>query len=108
MEINWDQLHQAAKDVMKNAYAPYSKFKVGVAGLVSDGRVVVGCNSENASYGVGLCAECGLDRFPASRKKCPQCGSVSFTVSPHYKICGYCQTPNGKNRDTCVSCYDSI
>ena len=60
MEINWDQLHQAAKDVMKNAYAPYSKFKVGVAGLVSDGRVVVGCNSENASYGVGLCAECGL------------------------------------------------
>ena len=60
MEINWDLLHQAAKDVMKNAYAPYSKFKVGVAGLVSDGRVVVGCNSENASYGVGLCAECGL------------------------------------------------
>ena len=45
---------------MKNAYAPYSKFKVGVAGLVSDGRIVVGCNSENASYGVGLCAECGL------------------------------------------------
>lgn len=60
MDVNWDQLHQAAKDVMKNAYAPYSKFKVGVAGLVSDGRVVVGCNSENASYGVGLCAECGL------------------------------------------------
>ena len=58
--INWDQLHTAAKDVMKNAYAPYSKFKVGVAGLVSDGRIVVGCNSENASYGVGLCAECGL------------------------------------------------
>jgi cytidine deaminase len=60
MDVNWDQLHQAAKDVMKNAYAPYSKFKVGVAGLVSDGRIVVGCNSENASYGVGLCAECGL------------------------------------------------
>ncbi len=60
MNINWDQLHTAAKDVMKNAYAPYSKFKVGVAGLVSDGRIVVGCNSENASYGVGLCAECGL------------------------------------------------
>lgn len=55
-----------------------------------------------------ICAECGLDRFPASRKKCPQCGSVRFAVSPHYKICGYCQTPNGKNRDTCVSCYDTI
>jgi len=50
MEINWEQLHQAAKDVMKNAYAPYSKFKVGVAGLVSDGRVVgmseVSCRGE--------------------------------------------------------------
>jgi cytidine deaminase len=45
---------------MKKAYAPYSNFKVGVAALVDDGRVVVGCNSENASYGVGLCAECGL------------------------------------------------
>jgi len=54
MDINWVQLHLAAKDVMQKAYAPYSNFKVGVAGLVSDGRVVVGCNSENASYGVGL------------------------------------------------------
>jgi len=60
MEINWELLHQSAKEVMKKAYAPYSNFKVGVAGLVSDGRIVVGCNSENASYGVGLCAECGL------------------------------------------------
>jgi cytidine deaminase len=60
MEINWDSLHTSAKEVMKKAYAPYSNFKVGVAALVDDGRVVVGCNSENASYGVGLCAECGL------------------------------------------------
>jgi len=45
---------------MKNAYAPYSKFPVGVAALVSDGRIATGCNVENASYGVGLCAECGL------------------------------------------------
>lgn len=42
------------------AYAPYSQYKVGVAGLVDDGRVVVGCNVENASYGIGLCAECGM------------------------------------------------
>ena len=60
MEINWDALHVSAKEIMQKAYAPYSNFKVGVAALVDDGRVVVGCNSENASYGVGLCAECGL------------------------------------------------
>jgi cytidine deaminase len=45
---------------MAKAYAPYSKFKVGVAGLVDDGRIVLGCNVENASYGVTLCAECGM------------------------------------------------
>lgn len=45
---------------MKRAYAPYSHFPVGVAALCDDGRTIVGCNVENASYGVGLCAECGL------------------------------------------------
>ena len=60
MDINWDSLHKSAKEIMQKAYAPYSNFNVGVAALVDDGRIVVGCNSENASYGVGLCAECGL------------------------------------------------
>ncbi|TSA21852.1 MAG: cytidine deaminase [Actinomycetales bacterium] len=60
MEINWDQLHLEAKKIMKKAYAPYSKFPVGVAALASDGRIITGCNVENASYGLGLCAECGL------------------------------------------------
>ncbi|MBV5280592.1 MAG: cytidine deaminase, partial [Actinobacteria bacterium] len=50
----------AASKAMSNAYAPYSNFPVGVAGLVDDGRIVTGCNVENASYGVALCAECGL------------------------------------------------
>jgi cytidine deaminase len=45
---------------MRTAYVPYSKFPVGVAGLVDDGRIVSGCNVENASYGLTLCAECGM------------------------------------------------
>lgn len=59
-EINWDDLKKAAISAMKNAYAPYSHFPVGAAALVDDGRIVSGCNVENASYGIGLCAECGL------------------------------------------------
>lgn len=59
-EIDWAALQAEATDVMQRAYAPYSGFSVGVAGLVDDGRVVSGCNVENASYGVGLCAECGM------------------------------------------------
>lgn len=58
--IDWEQLHDAAVEIMASAYAPYSKFPVGVAGLVEDGRIVVGCNVENASYGLTLCAECGM------------------------------------------------
>jgi cytidine deaminase len=58
--INWDQLKEAAIAAMKNAYVPYSHFPVGAAALVDDGRIVSGCNVENASYGIGLCAECGL------------------------------------------------
>jgi cytidine deaminase len=57
---DWDALQIAATDVMRRAYAPYSDFSVGAAGLVDDGRVVVGCNVENAAYGVALCAECGM------------------------------------------------
>jgi cytidine deaminase len=56
----WPRLHDEAVSVMARAYAPYSDYQVGAAALVDDDRVVVGCNVENASYGVGLCAECGL------------------------------------------------
>ena len=59
-EIDWVALRDAATEAMSHAYAPYSNFPVGAAALVDDGRIVTGCNVENASYGVGLCAECGL------------------------------------------------
>ncbi len=60
LAVDWPALRDAARDAMRHAYAPYSNFPVGAAALVDDGRVVTGCNVENASYGVGLCAECGL------------------------------------------------
>ncbi|BDZ59014.1 cytidine deaminase [Barrientosiimonas endolithica] len=59
-EVDWAALRREAVTAMRTAYAPYSGFPVGVAGLVDDGRVVSGCNVENAAYGVGLCAECGM------------------------------------------------
>ena len=58
--VDWAALQARAVEAMGHAYAPYSRFPVGAAALVDDGRVVVGCNVENAAYGVGLCAECGL------------------------------------------------
>jgi cytidine deaminase len=60
VSAGWDELRAAADDAVRRAYAPYSGYPVGAAALVDDGRVVTGCNVENASYGVGLCAECGL------------------------------------------------
>ena len=60
MQIDWQLLRNEALEAMKKAYVPYSKFPVGVAALVDDGRIVTGCNVENATYGLTLCAECGL------------------------------------------------
>ncbi|MFD8420586.1 cytidine deaminase [Streptomyces sp. NPDC059466] len=57
---DWEALRELARDAMSRAYAPYSGYPVGAAALVDDGRSVTGCNVENASYGLGLCAECGL------------------------------------------------
>lgn len=59
-EPDWAALRRAAEEVAARAYAPYSNYSVGAAALVDDGRLVTGCNVENASYGLGLCAECGL------------------------------------------------
>ena len=59
-DVDWEALREHARAAMRRAYAPYSHYPVGAAALVDDGRVVVGCNVENAAYGVTLCAECGL------------------------------------------------
>jgi cytidine deaminase len=59
-DFDWEALRAAACEVAERAYVPYSHYPVGAAARVDDGRVVVGCNVENAAYGVTLCAECGL------------------------------------------------
>jgi len=58
--VDWDSLQRSASEIAERAYAPYSGYRVGAAALADDGRLVVGCNVENAAYGVTLCAECGL------------------------------------------------
>jgi cytidine deaminase len=59
-DIDWEALREKAVEAATHAYAPYSHYPVGVAAIVDDGRLLQGCNVENAAYGVGLCAECGL------------------------------------------------
>jgi cytidine deaminase len=58
--VDWDQLRQCAVAAAASAYCPYSGLQVGAAALCDDGRVVTGCNIENAAYGVALCAECTM------------------------------------------------
>ncbi|HWC67470.1 MAG TPA: cytidine deaminase [Acidimicrobiales bacterium] len=59
-EVDWDALRAAARQAGERAYAPYSNYNVGAAALVDDGRIVTGCNVENVSFGLTLCAECIL------------------------------------------------
>jgi cytidine deaminase len=60
LSVDWPALRAAATAAARQAYAPYSGLRVGAAGQTSDGRIIVGCNVENASFGLTLCAECGL------------------------------------------------
>lgn len=90
--VDWPALRAAARKVAEHAYAPYSRLRVGAAGLADDGRVVVGCNVENVSYGLTLCAECavvsGLHAGGGRRLVAVACSDVAGEVlSP----CGRCR-----------------
>jgi cytidine deaminase len=92
MEINWDKLKTEAIEAMRKAYVPYSNFPVGAAALTDDGRIVSGCNIENASYGVTLCAECSLvsDLFRTGPGKLV----AFYCVDKHENVlmpCGRCR-----------------
>src|ERR1700722_16266279 len=101
MNIDWPQLRAAADDVAGRAYAPYSRLRVGAAGLTSDGQVVVGCNVENASFGVTLCAECGLvsalhatpARSPGTDSRAPSLVAVAVVAGDGDPLlpCGRCR-----------------
>jgi cytidine deaminase len=92
MQIDWDALRSEAIAAMKKAYVPYSNFPVGAAALTDDGRIVSGCNIENASYGVTLCAECSLvsDLFRTGPGKLV----AFYCVDKHENVlmpCGRCR-----------------
>jgi cytidine deaminase len=92
LDIDWGKLKAVAVEAMQKAYVPYSKFPVGAAALTDDGRIVSGCNIENASYGVTLCAECSLvsDLFRTGPGKL----IAFYCVDKHENIlmpCGRCR-----------------
>jgi cytidine deaminase len=97
--IDWPGLRTAALAAARRAYAPYSGLRVGAAAQVSDGRVVVGCNVENASYGLTLCAECGLvsalhaGPAPTSQSPAPALVAVSVVAGDGEPLlpCGRCR-----------------
>lgn len=110
MTIEREQLVQAALDAGQRAYAPYSQFRVGAALLISDGRTFVGCNVENASYGLTICAErsalfsavaAGAREFVAiavytpTSKPTPPCGAcrqVLWEFAPEIRVFLACQS----------------
>jgi cytidine deaminase len=86
--VNDQELYERARDAAAGAYAPYSKFNVGAAVLLRDGRVITGVNVENASYPLGMCAErCALARAVAEGARPGDVEAVGVTASP----CGGCR-----------------
>lgn len=82
MSIDWPALRAAATAVAGNAYAPYSRLHVGAAGLTGDGTLITGCNVENASFGLTLCAECGLVSALHATAPAPEGSASTSTPVP--------------------------
>lgn len=91
-EVDWDELRTEARDAAARAYAPYSGLQVGAAAMVDDGEMVTGCNVENASYGLTLCAECGLvsDLYDSGGGKLVAVSIVDAAGTP-LMPCGRCR-----------------
>ena len=92
MAINWPELRAAAMQVASRAYAPYSRLRVGAAGLTGDGRVVTGCNVENATYGLTVCAErvAMFTALAAGHRRFRRVAVVADTDAPT-PPCGACR-----------------
>lgn len=93
--IDWPALRAAASTAAARAYAPYSQLRVGAAGQTADGQIVLGCNVENASYGLTLCAECGLVSalYATSSAEKPQLVAVAVVAGDGAPLlpCGRCR-----------------
>jgi cytidine deaminase len=98
------QLIAAAKSAQRHAYAPYSKFRVGAALLTSDGKVFTGCNVENASYGLTICAE-RVAVGKAVSEGCREFKAIAI-VAPARNItpCGACRQVLAEFGDCLVIC----
>lgn len=85
----YNELLNLAVESAKNAYAPYSKFQVGAAVLYEDGKIYKGCNVENASYGLSLCAERNAISCAVTDGNKSKIVAIAI-VSPNSKLCYPC------------------
>ena len=90
--IDWDLLYEAARKARLKAYAPYSTFLVGAALLTESGEIIPGCNVENRSYGLCICAErTAIATAVAAGKKTFRAIAVVTDTSPPASPCGMCR-----------------